>query len=183
MTSSELFPLTMATTWWDPTEGCSSFRRANQPAISDRYQRWESISATSWGSWPRLGGGGYFLVGRDGGVFTFGNAPFFGSLPSIGVRVDDITGIASTPDGKGYYVVGADGTVYSFGDASFFGSLPQLGLQVQDIVSIVPTPDGGGYWLIGSDGGVFSFGDAPDDGSLPSVHTKVSNVVGAVPTG
>ena len=113
------------------------------------------------------GGGGYFLVGKDGGVFTFGNAPFFGSLPGIGVSVNDITGIASTPDGKGYYVVGANGAVYAFGDATSHGSLPGLGVTVSNIVSIVPTPDGGGYWLIGSDGGVFAFGDATTQGSLP----------------
>ena len=106
------------------------------------------------------GGGGYFLVGKDGGVFTFGNAPFLGSLPGHRGRVNNITGIAATPDGKGYYVVGANGAVYAFGDATSHGSLPGLGVTVSDIVSIVPTPDGGGYWLIGSDGGVFAFGDA-----------------------
>ena len=81
------------------------------------------------------GGGGYFLVGKDGGVFTFGNAPFFGSLPGIGVSVNNIAGIASTPDGKGYYVVGANGAVYGFGDATSFGSLPGLGVTVSNIVS------------------------------------------------
>ena len=28
--------------------------------------------------------GGYFLVGKDGGVFAFGNCPFLGSLPGSG---------------------------------------------------------------------------------------------------
>jgi hypothetical protein len=44
------------------------------------------------------GRGGYFLVGMDGGVFTFGNAPFFGSLPGIGVSVNDITRISEGPE-------------------------------------------------------------------------------------
>jgi len=55
------------------------------------------------------GGGGYFLVGKDGGVFTFGSASFFGSLPGTGVHVTNINRNASTTDGQGYYVVGADG--------------------------------------------------------------------------
>ena len=72
--------------------------------------------------------------GKDGGVFTFGNAPFLGSLPGIGVTVNNIAGIASTPDGQGYYVVGADGAVYAFGDATSHGSLPGLGVRVSNIV-------------------------------------------------
>jgi len=39
------------------------------------------------------GGDGYWLVGKDGGVFAFGDAPFVGSLPGLGVSVDDITGM------------------------------------------------------------------------------------------
>ena len=35
--------------------------------------------------------GGYWLIGSDGGIFAFG-APFVGSLPSLGIAVDDIVG-------------------------------------------------------------------------------------------
>ena len=38
-------------------------------------------------------GGGYWLVGGDGGVFAFGNAPFFGSLGDLGFS--DVVGIAT----------------------------------------------------------------------------------------
>ena len=48
--------------------------------------------------------------------------------------MNNITGIASTPDGKGYYLVGANGAVYAFGDATSFGSLPGLGVTVSNIV-------------------------------------------------
>ena len=107
------------------------------------------------------GGGGYFLVGKDGGVFTFGNAPFFGSLPSIGVAVDNITGIASTPDGKGYYLVGSNGAVYAFGDAASDGSLPGLGVSVSNIVSIVPTPTAGATGLSAPTAGCSPSGTRP----------------------
>ncbi|HVM64118.1 MAG TPA: hypothetical protein VMU14_04600, partial [Acidimicrobiales bacterium] len=40
-------------------------------------------------------GGGYWLLGRDGGVFCFGAAPFFGSFIGTGAT---FTAIASTPD-------------------------------------------------------------------------------------
>jgi hypothetical protein len=38
------------------------------------------------------GGGGYWLVASDGGIFAFGDAPFEGSLGGAGVN--DIAGIS-----------------------------------------------------------------------------------------
>ena len=38
---------------------------------------------------------GDWLVGSDGGVFAFGNAPFIGSLPSM-ATVNDIVGAVAT---------------------------------------------------------------------------------------
>ena len=35
---------------------------------------------------------GYWLLGSDGGIFTFGDAPFYGSLPGVGVHVTNIVG-------------------------------------------------------------------------------------------
>ena len=40
---------------------------------------------------PPVNGHGYDLVGSDGGVFVFGGG-FYGSLPGLGISVDDITG-------------------------------------------------------------------------------------------
>jgi hypothetical protein len=115
---------------------------------------------------------GYWLVGVDGGVFAFGDAQFYGSLPSAHIAQSDIVGIAATPDGRGYWLVGADGGVFAFGDAQFYGSLPgELGMPAPNpVTAIVATTDGHGYWLVGSDGGVFTFGDAPYYGSLPGDH-------------
>ena len=39
---------------------------------------------------------GYWLIGSDGGIFTFGDAPFVGSLPGLGLRVSDIVGAVPT---------------------------------------------------------------------------------------
>jgi hypothetical protein len=102
---------------------------------------------------------GYWMLGGDGGLFSFGDAPYEGSLPGDGVPVRDIVGMAATPDGKGYWLVGSDGGVFSFGDAGFLGSMGGKHLNAP-VTGTAATPDGKGYWLVGSDGGVFSFGDA-----------------------
>jgi hypothetical protein len=118
---------------------------------------------------PTPDGKGYWEVGVDGGVFTFGDAQFYGSLPGEGVSVSDIVAMAATPDGKGYWLLGSDGGVFSFGDAAFYGSVPGvLGEPApHPATDIVATADGRGYWIVGSDGGIFTFGDAAFYGSLP----------------
>jgi hypothetical protein len=110
-------------------------------------------------------GAGYWQVASDGGVFSYGAAQFYGSLPGK-VTVNNIIGMARTPDDHGYWLVGSDGGVFAFGDAPYLGSLPQLGIRVGNIVGMAPTKSGSGYWLVGSDGGVFAFGDAGFYGSM-----------------
>jgi hypothetical protein len=109
-------------------------------------------------------GNGYWLVGSDGGVFTYGDATFYGSLGGKTLNAP-IVGMASTPDGKGYWLVASDGGVFNFGDAGFYGSLGGTKLNAP-IVGIASSPDGKGYVLVGSDGGVFTYGDAAFHGSL-----------------
>ena len=123
-------------------------------------------------------GHGYWLVGLDGGVFSFGDAPYLGSLPALHVAVRNIVGIDATPDGRGYWLAGADGGVFAFGDAAFYGSVPGvLGQPAPNaITGLAETPDGHGYWLVGSDGGVFSFGDAQFYGSLPGIGVQPTSV-------
>ena len=124
---------------------------------------------------PPLPSGGYWEVASDGGIFSFGNAAFYGSMG--GTRLNaPIVGMSVTPDGGGYWLVASDGGVFSFGDAKFFGSTGAIHLN-KPIVGMGVTPDGGGYWLVASDGGVFSFGDAPYLGSLGGTHLN-SPIVG-----
>ncbi len=78
---------------------------------------------------PTPDGGGYWLAQSGGGVYSFGDARFMGSLPGLGiVPAAPIVGIAATPDGGGYWLVASDGGVFAFGDATFDGSLPNLGV-------------------------------------------------------
>ncbi len=128
---------------------------------------------------PSPAGHGYDLVGSDGGVFVFGGG-FYGSLPGLGIEVDDITGIVPTAADDGYWLVGADGGVFAF-NAPFVNSLPGVGVDVDDIVGIVPTRDDQGYFLVGRDGGVFSF-NAPFENSLPGLGIHVDDIAGIAAT-
>jgi len=56
---------------------------------------------------------GYWLVAADGGVFSFGDARYAGSLPGIGVH-DQAVAIAARP-GIGYAVATTAGHVFGFG--------------------------------------------------------------------
>ncbi len=113
---------------------------------------------------PNPGPYGYHLAAADGGVFSFGDSMFFGSMG--GQRLNrPVVGMATTPDRQGYWLVASDGGIFAFGDAGFFGSTGNLALNAP-VVGMTATPDGLGYWLVASDGGVFSFGDARGFGSL-----------------
>ena len=65
---------------------------------------------------------GYWEVASDGGIFSFGNAKFYGSTGAMTLN-RPIVGMATTPDGKGYWLVASDGGIFSFGDATFYGSM------------------------------------------------------------
>jgi hypothetical protein len=66
-------------------------------------------------------GKGYWLVAADGGLFSFGDAGFYGSMGGKALN-SQIMGMTPTADGKGYWLVGGDGGVFTFGDAVFYGS-------------------------------------------------------------
>ena len=95
---------------------------------------------------PTPDGGGYWLVGNDGGVFSFGDARFFGSMGGKTLN-RPIVAMSGTPDNGGDWLVASDGGIFSFGDARFFGSTGGIHLN-EPIVGMASTPDGGGYWLV-----------------------------------
>jgi hypothetical protein len=110
-------------------------------------------------------GDGYWLLGGDGGVFSFGSARFFGSTGAMKLN-QPVVAMAATPSGRGYWLVARDGGVFSFGVAGFFGSTGGMRLN-EPIVDFDATPTGRGYWLVARDGGIFAFGDATWLGSVP----------------
>jgi len=111
---------------------------------------------------------GYWLLGADGGVFSFGAAGFYGSTGAIRLSRPAVA-MAASRDGKGYWFAASDGGVFTFGSASFFGSTGAMTLN-QPIVGMAATPSGHGYWLVARDGGIFAFGDAGFYGSTGAVR-------------
>ncbi len=103
-----------ATGWWPPTAGSSP--SATPPSTG----RWAATPSTSpWWAWrPPPTVGGYWTVASDGGIFSFGDAAFYGSMG--GHALDEpMVGMAATTDGGGYWTVASDGGIFSFGDAPF----------------------------------------------------------------
>ena len=123
-------------------------------------------------------GKGYWLVAADGGIFSFGDAQFYGSTGAIALN-EPIVAMAATPDGKGYWLVAADGGIFTFGDARFFGSWAADDLP-DPVVGIVASPDGGGYTVSTANGVVLALGDGQAYGGLtlnPDA-TPVSDIIG-----
>jgi hypothetical protein len=113
------------------------------------------------------GGRGYWLVASDGGIFSFGNATFYGSTGGMALN-KPVVGMAAAAGGRGYWLVASDGGIFSFGDAAFYGSTGSIRLN-RPIVGMTAMPSGHGYWFTASDGGVFAFGSARFYGSLGDV--------------
>jgi N-acetylmuramoyl-L-alanine amidase len=95
---------------------------------------------------PTPDGKGYWLVAADGGIFTFGDAGFYGSTGALTLNTP-VVGMAPTPDGKGYWLVAADGGIFTFGDAGFYGSEGGASLTAP-VVGMAAAPTGNGYWLV-----------------------------------
>ena len=97
-----------ATTYSPTAGGVFAFGDAPVPRI-----RWEAPRSTR----PIVGGAitpdgkGYHLFAADGGVFSFGDARYFGSMGGA-VLNKPVVGGAATPSGGGYYLVAADGGVF-----------------------------------------------------------------------
>jgi len=141
---------------------------------------------------PTPNGQGYWLVAKDGGVFDFGNAHFYGSTYTLGITGlisgakplgGPIVGATATPNGGGYYLVGDDGGVFDFGDAHFDGSTYSKGYTglggtnplPAPVASIAPDPNGTGYWAVTQAGQVFSFGGAASMSGVSAITELTSS--------
>ncbi len=129
------------------------------------------------------GGGGYWLLGADGGVFAFGRADFHGSIPGLliatttveerhelseSLAIGDETiavDIFPTPGGGGYWILMANGEVIEFGDAHPISRPP---VELSAPASRLAVSSSGGAWIVAVDGGVFAVDGAPFHGSIPA---------------
>ena len=96
---------------------------------------------------PTATGKGYWLLAADGGVFSFGDASFFGSTG--GIRLNSpVISMAAGPGGVGYWLLASDGGVFSF-RVPFYGSVPGSGLCAMPTSrQIRSSSTGHGYWLL-----------------------------------
>ena len=169
---------------FDPgTANAGAVTSFGQPAIASRFLQFASsrgvfVYALRRATKPT----GYLQVAADGGLFTHGNAAFFGSTGDIRLNFP-IVGMVTTPTELGYWTVAADGGVFAFGDATFAGSTGSVRLN-SPVVGMAASPTGLGYLLVAADGGVFAFGDATFFGSTGNVKLN-SPIVGMAmtPTG
>ena len=108
---------------------------------------------------------GYWMLGDDGSLWAFGNAPLKG-LPGPGYHWVDVE---PTPTGAGYWSLASNGTVFSFGNATkLTGVWPPLDGE-EKAASLSATPSGKGYWVFTTKGRVFPFGDAGPFGDMAKV--------------
>ena len=85
-------------------------------------------------------GKGYWLVASDGGIFTFGDAGYFGSAPASNGH-GNVVALASASNGQGYWVAGGDGGIDPFGAAPSEGSMSGPALN-RPIVGFAAEPQG-----------------------------------------
>ena len=126
------------------------------------------------------GVGGYWLAASDGGIFSFGNAQFYGSMGGRPLNAP-VVGMAATADHHGYWLVASDGGIFSFGDAKFYGSTGDKVLN-RPIEGMARDAEGTGYWMVAQDGGIFAFGSARYQGSLPGIGIDEDTARGLLPT-
>ena len=129
---------------------------------------------------PRPTTTGYWVLGRDSGLYSFGNAPFLGGPMQIPTPA---VSMAATPSGNGYWLLSANGRVSPYGDAVFFGSTEAMRLNAP-AVRLEPTRTGRGYWIQAADGGIFTFGDARFFGSTGGMRLNSPVIsMSATPSG
>lgn len=104
-------------------------------------------------------------MAADGGIFTFGDAKFLGSMgdQKVNQPVFDMT---STDTDNGYWLVARDGGIFSFGDAAakFFGSAVNEIPRPTKVIGMDSTPGSLGYWIADATGKVYEYGNAQDLG-------------------
>ena len=128
---------------------------------------------------------GYWMVGEDGSVYSFGDAQFRGTPNgSIGPRRGSgvrAVSIVSAPSGDGYCIADNLGEVFCF-NAPAYPSLPGGNLQPgEQVTSISLQPNGPGIWFFTNRGRVFALNGAPFFGDMAGRPLN-GPVLGSIPT-
>ena len=119
--------------------------------------------------------GGYWMLGADGSVYAFGNAP-----NSARARSPMATAMAFAADGSGYWIVDAHGQRRTRSAPCTAGGHPALHAASASARS-PRRPAGNGYWLFTNRGRAFPYGDAHSYGDM-SQHALNGPIVASVAT-
>jgi hypothetical protein len=115
------------------------------------------------------GRSGYWLLGSNGAVYSFGDAAPLGDAAAK-VATDPAAravDLESTPSGRGYWVLDSRGRIYPFGDAPHLGDVAIGRLPAgEEPASLSATPSGAGYWVFTNRGRALPFGDAASLGDM-----------------
>jgi hypothetical protein len=155
-------------------------------------------SATAASSATARPAPGYWLVGADGGVFSFG-APFYGSgatppgactfspqPPSTLNGTLGCAAIASTPSGNGYWLLNSFRFATAFGQAAQASQAGCTSLNgaAGFWAGIATSPTGEGFFVTASNGGVTGCGDVVPFGGLTTQRLNAPVVgIAATPDG
>jgi hypothetical protein len=140
-----------------------------------------TVSPSSPAVMPRSG---YWMVGRDGRVYAFGEVVRYGD-PAGALGSARAVDIEATPSAGGYWVLDDQGAIRAYGDAVHHGSVRAGQFRPgETATSISVTRSGAGYWVFTTAGRVFTFGDAAFLGDMASgrLNGPVLDSV-ATPTG
>ncbi|MEO1064442.1 MAG: hypothetical protein AAFZ07_23730 [Actinomycetota bacterium] len=110
---------------------------------------------------PTAADDGYYLFAADGGVFAYGTAPFFGSIPGVlepGTQLNAPI-VGAVPSPAGYGLVATDGGLFAFGAVNFLGSLGSVTNLDAPIAGLALAGDASSYVLADGDGRLYPFGD------------------------
>jgi hypothetical protein len=124
---------------------------------------------------------GYWMVGADGQVWAFGDAPKLGA-PTGHLGSARAVDLEPTRSGAGYRVVDDQGHVFAYGDASWLGNADPARLAAGErVISLSSTTSGDGYWIFTTRGRVLAFGDAAFYGDVAHI-TLNGPVIDSIPT-
>jgi len=145
------------------------------PAIRTRVARRvrRLHDAASRGITASPGGGGYWVLDDHGGVYSYGEAAFAGSIPGLVARGDVSNpgagvAIVGGASGHGYSVLSGSGTVLRFGDARLRGALPD---RVEP-VDLALLPSGSAGYALDRTGEVHPLGRARHRGSVAMLRAQ-----------
>lgn len=121
---------------------------------------------------------GYWLVGCDGSVYHFGDAPHMDGARRAIASHRGVAAAVATPTGAGLWLIASDGKIVSVGDAPRLAFTGRPNVPITDAAAV---PGENGIWATTGSGVVLHAGSAVAYGGLAGVHLA-AKITGIAPT-